>query len=56
MSNREAGKGDSSRPTDLRTFSENWDKINWSNSTHSSSKYNTKSIKTTNRVNTRRSQ
>jgi hypothetical protein len=56
MSNREAGKGDSSRPIDLRTFSENWDKINWSNSSQSNSKYNTKSIKNSNRANTRRSQ
>jgi hypothetical protein len=29
---REAGKGDSLRPTDLGKFSQNWDKINWNKS------------------------
>ena len=58
MSNREAGKGDSSRPVDLRSFSENWDKINWNKSknSNSNSRYSTKSVKNSNRINTRRSQ
>ena len=29
---REAGKGDSLRPTDLGKFGQNWDKINWNKS------------------------
>jgi hypothetical protein len=56
MSNREAGKGDSSRPVDLRVFEENWNKINWSNSSNSNSKYNTKSINMANKANIRKSQ
>jgi hypothetical protein len=32
---REVGKGDKVRPTDLRRYEINWDKINWSKNTNS---------------------
>ncbi len=56
MSNREAGKGDSLRPIDLRTFEENWNKINWNGNNKSSAKSNTKGRTNNNRANIRRSQ
>ncbi len=57
MSNREAGKGDSLRPVDLRTFESNWDKIKWNAvDQKSNSKYDKKAINNSNRINARRSQ
>lgn len=53
---REAGKGDSPRPMDLRTFEDNWNKINWNGKYKSNMKSNTKGVANNNRANIRRSQ
>jgi hypothetical protein len=53
---RDAGKGDSPRPIDLRTYEDNWNKINWGGNNKSNVRTNTKGVMNNNRANTRRSQ
>lgn len=53
---RDAGKGDSPRPIDLRTYEDNWNKINWGGNNKPNTKTNTNSDINNNKANNRRSQ